>query len=205
MVGVFRQGEDQAAEPADARAGAGARRRGCADRQPSDPRPISKAWFSPERSLYPAAEPDRHRALKVAGLATGLADKGVSLFYEQQLHKEVSPLWVERCRAQISRRAFDARGRPGRAATAATGSATVSATPTSRSPAPSATRPRPCLMLSPCRTIPISAPIASGWKPCRCSGRSASRSSHRREHPPPCAGQRPRLPLMFFRYIICEV
>jgi glutathione S-transferase len=55
-----------------------------------------------ERSLYPAEQPDRHRALKVAGLATGLADKGVSLFYEQQLHREVSPLWVERCRAQIS-------------------------------------------------------------------------------------------------------
>ncbi len=55
-----------------------------------------------ERSLYPADQPDRHRALKVAGLATGLADKGVSLFYEQQLHKEVSALWVERCRAQIS-------------------------------------------------------------------------------------------------------
>ena len=56
----------------------------------------------PERSLYPAEQPDRHRALKVAGLATGLADKGVSLFYEQQLHKQVSPLWVERCRAQIA-------------------------------------------------------------------------------------------------------
>jgi glutathione S-transferase len=56
----------------------------------------------PERSLWPAGEPDRHRALKVAGLATGLADKGVSLFYEQKLHKEVSPLWVERCRAQIA-------------------------------------------------------------------------------------------------------
>jgi glutathione S-transferase len=55
-----------------------------------------------ERSLWPAEEPDRHRALKVAGLATGLADKGVSLFYEKVLHKEVSPLWVERCRAQIA-------------------------------------------------------------------------------------------------------
>ncbi len=56
----------------------------------------------PERTLWPAEEPDRHRALKVVGLATGLADKGVSLFYEQKLHKEVSPLWVERCRAQIA-------------------------------------------------------------------------------------------------------
>jgi glutathione S-transferase len=55
-----------------------------------------------ERSLYPADQPNRHRALKIAGLATGLADKGVSLFYEQQLHSQVSPLWVERCRAQIS-------------------------------------------------------------------------------------------------------
>lgn len=55
-----------------------------------------------DRSLWPAGEPDRHRALKVSGLAGGLADKAVSLFYEQRLHKEVSTLWVERCRAQIA-------------------------------------------------------------------------------------------------------
>jgi len=55
-----------------------------------------------ERSLWPATEPDRHRALKIVGLATGLADKGVSLFYETVLHKDVSPVWVERCRAQIA-------------------------------------------------------------------------------------------------------
>ena len=55
-----------------------------------------------ERSLYPADEPYRHRAFKVAALATGLADKGVSLFYEQVLHKDVSVIWVERCRAQIA-------------------------------------------------------------------------------------------------------
>lgn len=56
----------------------------------------------PEKSLWPAGEPDRHRALRIAGLATGLADKAVSLFYEQQLHREVSALWVERCRSQIA-------------------------------------------------------------------------------------------------------
>lgn len=56
----------------------------------------------PEASLWPATEPDRHRALKVVALATGLADKGVSLFYEGRLHKDVSPLWVERCRAQMT-------------------------------------------------------------------------------------------------------
>jgi len=59
--------------------------------------------IAPEgRSLWPATGPHRHRALKVAGLATGLADKGVSLFYEQALHNNVSPVWVERCRAQIA-------------------------------------------------------------------------------------------------------
>ena len=43
----------------------------------------------------------RHRALKVAALATGLADKGVSLFYERALHREMSQAWTDRCRTQI--------------------------------------------------------------------------------------------------------
>ena len=54
-----------------------------------------------DRRLFPAAEPSRHRALKVAALATGLADKGVSLFYERALHREVSDTWADRCRTQI--------------------------------------------------------------------------------------------------------
>lgn len=53
------------------------------------------------RRLYPQAEPDRHRALHMTALATGMADKGVSLFYEKVLHKEMSPFWVDRCRSQI--------------------------------------------------------------------------------------------------------
>jgi glutathione S-transferase len=56
----------------------------------------------PGQALFPAAEPARHRALAVAALATGLADKAVSLFYEQRMHREVSPAWVERCRAQMA-------------------------------------------------------------------------------------------------------
>jgi glutathione S-transferase len=56
----------------------------------------------PERRMFPVVEPARHQALKVAALATGLGDKVVSLFYEKRLHKEVSNLWVERCRAQIA-------------------------------------------------------------------------------------------------------
>jgi glutathione S-transferase len=55
----------------------------------------------PERALYPRAEPARHKALKVAALATGLADNAVSLFYEMRLHGQVSETLVERRRGQI--------------------------------------------------------------------------------------------------------
>jgi glutathione S-transferase len=52
--------------------------------------------------LFPAAEPARHQALKVAALATGVSEKAVSLFYEKRLHKEVSDVWAERCRVQVN-------------------------------------------------------------------------------------------------------
>ena len=55
-----------------------------------------------DRALFPTSEPARHRALAVAGLATGLADKAVSLFYERRMHREVSEAWAGRCRAQIA-------------------------------------------------------------------------------------------------------
>lgn len=51
--------------------------------------------------LFPRAEPARQRALKVASLACGLADKAVALFYEDRLHDAPSPVWQDRCRAQI--------------------------------------------------------------------------------------------------------
>ncbi len=54
------------------------------------------------RAMFPETEPTRHRALKVAALATGLADKAVSLFYEKRLHQQVSDIWVNRCRMQLS-------------------------------------------------------------------------------------------------------
>ncbi|CAI2935555.1 glutathione S-transferase family protein [Aminobacter niigataensis] len=53
-------------------------------------------------AMFPIAEPARHQALKVSALAMGLGDKAVSLFYERRLHKEVSTVWVERCRTQIT-------------------------------------------------------------------------------------------------------
>lgn len=56
----------------------------------------------PGERMFPPSEPERHRALKVAALATGLADKAVGLFYEKVMHKETSAAWVERCRTQIA-------------------------------------------------------------------------------------------------------
>ena len=54
-----------------------------------------------ERRLFPVTEPARHRAVRTAGLAMGFAEKAVSLFYEMKLHREMSQVWAERCRAQI--------------------------------------------------------------------------------------------------------
>jgi glutathione S-transferase len=52
--------------------------------------------------LIPAHGAERRRALKICALATGLADKSVSLLYEHVLHKETSQVWTDRCRAQIA-------------------------------------------------------------------------------------------------------
>ena len=54
-----------------------------------------------EQAMYPRREPERHRALKVAALATNLADKAVSLFYEINFHKDVSEAYAARCKRQI--------------------------------------------------------------------------------------------------------
>ena len=54
-----------------------------------------------ERALFPRTEPARHRAVQLAGLATGIADKAVTLFYEKRMHREVSEAWVDRCRSQV--------------------------------------------------------------------------------------------------------
>ncbi|PZR94115.1 MAG: glutathione S-transferase [Stutzerimonas stutzeri] len=56
----------------------------------------------PESALFPREGPARHRALRVAALAMGLAEKAVSLFYELRLHDQVSDDWAGRCRGQIA-------------------------------------------------------------------------------------------------------
>jgi glutathione S-transferase len=55
----------------------------------------------PARALYPARGAARREALRVTALATGMADKAVSLFYEGFLHPEPAERWVGRCRRQI--------------------------------------------------------------------------------------------------------
>jgi glutathione S-transferase len=57
----------------------------------------------PQRRMFPVDGRERTEAIKVAALATGLADKGVSLFYEQRLHETVSKTWADRLRGQIAR------------------------------------------------------------------------------------------------------
>jgi glutathione S-transferase len=57
-----------------------------------------------DKRMFPAAEPARRRALKVATLGVHTAEKAVSLFYEKVLHKgaTASDVWTARCRTQIS-------------------------------------------------------------------------------------------------------
>lgn len=55
----------------------------------------------PERALHPRAGPARRESLRVAALASGIADKTVSLFYERRLHEAASATWEERCLKQI--------------------------------------------------------------------------------------------------------
>ena len=57
----------------------------------------------PERAMIAPSGRERRGALKICALATGLADKAVSLLYERVLRKDhQSKTWVERCEAQIS-------------------------------------------------------------------------------------------------------
>ncbi len=55
----------------------------------------------PSRAMIADSGAERRQALKVCALATGLADKAVSLIYERALHAHTSDRWIERCTAQI--------------------------------------------------------------------------------------------------------
>jgi glutathione S-transferase len=54
------------------------------------------------RALIPTRGVVRRRVLKVSALGAGLADKAVSLVYERVLHARATPMWIDRCRSQMS-------------------------------------------------------------------------------------------------------
>src|SRR6202012_5765441 len=56
----------------------------------------------PARAMIAGSGEARRHALKVCALASGLADKAVSLIYERVLHETTSAQWTERCRTQIA-------------------------------------------------------------------------------------------------------
>jgi glutathione S-transferase len=57
----------------------------------------------PEQAMIAERGSDRRHASRICALATGLADKAVSLLYEHVLRKDrQSQIWVERCHRQIS-------------------------------------------------------------------------------------------------------
>lgn len=55
----------------------------------------------PDRALIARSGAQRRAALKVCGLASGLADKAVSLVYERVIHARATDAWVQRCHDQI--------------------------------------------------------------------------------------------------------
>ena len=115
--------------------------------------------------------------LKICALATGLADKAVSLVYERVLRKEPSKVWVDRCETQMGgvlevlERARDEVETPGWFGSA-------SAMPTSRSPAllrfageahpalfPAARYPALAAHCAACEALPVFAEIAQPLAP----------------------------------------
>jgi glutathione S-transferase len=57
----------------------------------------------PQRAMTPTNGAARRAALKLCALASGMADKAVSLVYERHVHERPNPKWIKRCTGQISR------------------------------------------------------------------------------------------------------
>jgi glutathione S-transferase len=64
---------------------------------------LAEERVGPGRALLPRSGSGRREGLRVAALATGVADKAVSLLYEHVLRKPAArnPVWAERCKGQI--------------------------------------------------------------------------------------------------------
>jgi glutathione S-transferase len=55
-----------------------------------------------DRALLPRSGPVRREGLRISALASGLADKAVSLLYEPMFRTDPSASWTTRCRRQIT-------------------------------------------------------------------------------------------------------
>ena len=55
----------------------------------------------PAKAMIASRGPERRAALRIIALATGLADKAVSLLYERVLRSERSESWTHRCKIQV--------------------------------------------------------------------------------------------------------
>jgi glutathione S-transferase len=64
--------------------------------------------------LRPAAGAARDAALRLEGLAVGMAEKAVALFYEKRLHADPSADWMARSRSQIEGAALALESEAGR-------------------------------------------------------------------------------------------
>jgi glutathione S-transferase len=56
----------------------------------------------PERALLPRSGPARRDGLRIVALASGLADKAVSLLYEPMFRERPSERWMARCHGQVA-------------------------------------------------------------------------------------------------------
>jgi glutathione S-transferase len=65
-------------------------------------------------ALRPPAGPARDAALRLEGLAVGMAEKAVALFHEKRLHATPPSAWVARCRGQIEGAALALESEAGR-------------------------------------------------------------------------------------------
>ena len=114
QVGGARGDDDQAVEPLHRQHSQGAVQRkvggqhrfaahqGRADLKIQAIEDFDARIVAPALAMLPAGGQERREALKVCALATGLADKAVSLVYEAKVHDRSTAAWVERCRSQIS-------------------------------------------------------------------------------------------------------
>ncbi len=63
---------------------------------------VLDAMAGPKAAVLNRTGADRRDLLQISAFAAGAADKAISLVYERVLREAALPLWVDRCRAQVS-------------------------------------------------------------------------------------------------------